>query len=78
MKQKQKQIKVNMFKIVMSAEFENTPSGSTHTLHFTPPLEMFPMCHYMTGSQPEPPMKGFYQMKVGGSEISVNNKREKV
>ncbi|KAI0227893.1 AP-5 complex subunit mu-1 [Lamellibrachia satsuma] len=48
---------------VQEFNIEKTPSGSSHTLHFTPPLEMFPLCHYMVQSQPEPPIKGFYQMK---------------
>ncbi|CAH1793186.1 unnamed protein product [Owenia fusiformis] len=37
---------------------------SSRRLRFTPPLEMFTLCHYTVTSLPHLPIKGFYQMKL--------------
>lgn len=45
-------------------------------VRFTPPLDMFPLCHYTVSSLQELPVKGSYEMKVDGrtATVSVNLK----
>lgn len=42
-------------------------------LRFTPPIESFSLCHYAANYIQEPPIQGFYQMKVLISFLRYSN-----